>query len=107
LLRFEAIGVTLFTVHVVAFAAIEVYLFFRDRGTDYRPLQWVVVLFVVSYGLWWLDTLRIVCDPHNHVFTLHSAWHLLGAASFYFWFRFFVQFDSPARAIDGGRPAGL
>jgi hypothetical protein len=97
LLRFEASGVTLFTLHVVVFAAIEVYLLFRDRGTDYRPLAWVVGLFVVSYGLWWLDTLRIVCDPHNHIFTLHSVWHLLGAVSFYFWFRFFAQFDRPGR----------
>jgi hypothetical protein len=79
---------------MVTFAAIEVRLLVRDRqATDYRALAWVVGLFALSYGLWWLDKLRIVCDPKNHVFTLHSAWHLLGAASFYFWFRFYEQFD--------------
>ncbi len=53
----------------------------------------MVGLFALSYSLWWLDKLRIVCDPENHVFTLHSVWHFLGAASFYFWFRFYAQFD--------------
>ncbi len=94
LLRFETLGVALFTTHMVVFAAIEVRLLARDRGTiDHRPLWWVVGLFALSYGLWWLDKLRIICDPRNHVFTLHSAWHFLGAASFYFWFGFYAQFE--------------
>ncbi len=94
LLRFETLGIALFTVHMVTFGAIEVRLLLRDgKTTDYRPLWWVGGLFVLSYALWWLDELRLVCDPHNHVFTLHSAWHFLGAASFYFWFRYYAQFE--------------
>jgi hypothetical protein len=94
LLRYEALGIALFIAHIVTFAGIEVRLLLRDRTTtNYRPLGSVVGLFALSYGLWWLDKLRIVCDPKNHVFTLHAAWHLLGAASFYFWFRFYEQFD--------------
>ncbi len=103
LLRFQTLGIALFTAHMVTFAAIEVRLLVRDgKGTDYRPLAWVAGLFAVSYALWWLDELRIVCDPGNHVFTLHSAWHFLGAASFYAWFRFYAQFE---RGLGAPAPA--
>jgi len=107
LLRFETLGIALFAAHVVAFAAIELRLLLRDRWTtNYRPLAAVVGLFALSYGLWWLDELRIVCDPKNHVFTLHSAWHLLGAASFYFWFRFYAQFGEAGAPVAAARPSG-
>lgn len=51
-----------------------------------------VVIFTISYGVWWLDRLEVVCDPHNHVVGGHAAWHLLGALSFVFWFRHYEQF---------------
>ncbi len=93
LLRFERLGIVLFITHVVAFLGIEARLYFRDgKNTHYRPLLSVFALFLVSYALWWVDRLGVVCDPQNHVFTAHGAWHLLGAASFWFWFRFYRQF---------------
>jgi Ceramidase len=94
LLYFETIGIALFVVEVVIFVALEARLALRDyRTTRYGPLAGVGVTFVLSYALWWLDHLRILCDPDNHIFTAHSAWHLLGALSFLFWYRHFAQFD--------------
>ena len=33
------------------------------------------------------------CVPSNHVFGLHALWHLLGGLGFWFWYRYFAQFD--------------
>jgi len=91
--RFRTVGIALFAAQVTVFALVEARLFFRDRGrTRYGALAAACSTFAVSYGLWWLDELRIVCSPNNHVFTLHGAWHLLGALSFPLWFRYFAQF---------------
>jgi hypothetical protein len=97
LLWLETVGIALFVAQVVTFGAIELRLWFRERErTRYRALAAACATFAVSYALWWLDELRIVCDPNNHVFTLHGAWHLLGALSFPLWFRHFAQFASRA-----------
>ena len=91
---FAEAGIALFIIHVVAFLAIELRLFFRDRRrTRYAALIAAGAVFAVSYGLWWLDVLGIACDPDNHAFTAHGAWHLLGALSFVFWYRHFAQFE--------------
>jgi hypothetical protein len=94
LLAFPESGIALFVTHVVVFLALELRLAFRDFAkTRYRALAGVGATFVASYALWWLDRLGVVCDPDNHVFTAHGAWHLLGAASFYFWYRHYAQFE--------------
>ncbi len=95
LLALRTVGVALFAAHVTIFALVELRLYFRDRGTDYRPLITAVALFVLSLAVWKLDESRLVCDPQNHVLGLHAIWHLLGAASFWFWFRHFAQFERP------------
>ena len=56
-----------------------------------------MALFGVSYAIWWLDRLGVICDPTNHLVTGHAVWHLLGAASFLFWYRFLAQFDAARR----------
>lgn len=84
-------GIALFALEIVAFAGIELVLLRRGPRISYRPLATVVLLFVVSYGAWWLDHLRVVCEPDDHVFGLHALWHFLGAASFPFWYRHFAQ----------------
>jgi len=92
LLSFQTTGIALFAAHIVAFASLEARLAVRDRTTDYRYLIAAVATFAVSYGLWWLDKLDVVCDPDNHILGLHGVWHFLGALSFVLWFRYFAQF---------------
>ena len=93
LVHYETIGIALFIAQIVIFAAIELRLVFRDHGTDYRPLSAAVGTFAISYGAWWLDKLGLVCAPSNHIFGLHALWHLLGALGFWFWYRYFTQFE--------------
>jgi hypothetical protein len=96
LLRLQTAGIALFAAQVFAWLAIELRMFFRARAPSYRAFVAGCATFAASYALWWLDELRVVCAPNNHVFTLHGAWHLLGALSFPLWYHHFAQF-APAR----------
>src|SRR5262249_2008681 len=83
LLSFPTLGITLFIAHVTTFLAIELRLHFRDgKATRYRALAAVGVTFALAWAAWWLDILRIACNPRNHIFNGHALWHLLGALSF-------------------------
>jgi len=85
-------GIALFALHVVVMLALELALALRDRGAiRYHDLAVVGLLFALAWGLWWLDKLGLACDPDQHVMTLHGVWHLLGAASFIFWYRHYRQ----------------
>jgi hypothetical protein len=101
----ETVGIALFIVHVVLFGVIELGLLLSRTSsrppTRYRWLAAACATFAVSYALWWLDKLRVVCDPNNHVFGLHGAWHLLGALSFPFWYLHFAQFEQGAPPAQG------
>ena len=73
---------------------IELRLFFRDRAhIKYRDylIAWGIVGF--AFGLWWLDLSRNWCQPENHLFSGHAAWHILTAVSFLFFYRFYSQFS--------------
>lgn len=99
LLAAPTLGIALFVAHVALFLALELRLFLRPRAaTRYGPFVSAGGVFAASYLLWWLDRLGILCDPENHVLTAHGVWHLLGALSFYFWYRHFVQFEPAAGA---------
>jgi hypothetical protein len=42
-----------------------------------------------------LDLTGVVCRPDNHLFTGHSAWHILTALCLYFFYRHQEQFVLP------------
>jgi hypothetical protein len=72
---------------------IEGGLFFRDKKiTDYRNylLAWLFVL--VGVVFWWLDISGVLCEPDNHWLQSHALWHIATAVSFYFFYRFYLQF---------------
>jgi Ceramidase len=101
LMAFPMLGIRLFVVQVVGFLGLEAYVFVRRlEYIRYRALVAVGVCFVVQYALWWLDRLRVLCDPNNHVFGGHAAWHLLGALSFVFWYRHYAQVDAAPANVD-------
>jgi len=91
-------GITLFAAHVAVMLALELAAWRRDpRAIGYRDLLVVGALFALAWGLWWLDKLGVACDPDNHVLNLHGVWHVLGAASFVFWYRHYRQVAAFAR----------
>ncbi len=64
-------------------------------------LFWLI--FVPAMTVWCLDSSGVVCNPQNHIFNGHAAWHLLDALSFWFLFRYYEQFDIPRKALGAGR----
>lgn len=50
---------------------------------------WMVGTFGVAWTFWWLDILRILCWPGNHILTGHGVWHLLNGLVFWFAFMHF------------------
>ncbi len=73
---------------------IELYLYFRDgKYIRYRYYLAVWVVFAVATLVWWLDVNGYACDPKNHILTGHAIWHILVASTFYFYYRYYVQFE--------------
>ncbi|WP_231603147.1 ceramidase domain-containing protein [Neorhodopirellula pilleata] len=71
------------------FAAIVVVVVIRGIY-DQKLTKWayaMVISFLVAWGFWWLDFLLIVCNPDNHILTLHGLWHLLNGLVFWFAFK--------------------
>jgi hypothetical protein len=81
------------------FAAIVVIVVIRGIY-DQKLTRWayaMVVSFLVAWGFWWLDFLLIVCNPDNHILTLHGLWHLLNGLVFWFAFK---HYDLTMRSTD-------
>ncbi len=79
---------------IVALAAAalgaEALVFARERRRDYRPLLAGLALTLAGLVLWVLDYKRIVCDPDDHLFQAHAAWHVLTAAAIPFLASFYA-----------------
>jgi len=86
------VGVVLFAVQAIIAGHLEVRMFrvYRE-DLDYRPLVWLLVAFAVAWSVWWLDVLKIVCDPDNHFLQGHALWHLFNSTCCYFLYRFYAQ----------------
>jgi hypothetical protein len=68
------------------FAGIVVIVVIRGVY-DQKLTMWayaMVATFLIAWGFWWLDFLHIVCNPNNHILTLHGMWHLLNGLVFWF-----------------------
>ena len=89
-------------------AASELWMFLRGpRAESYRYSLLFWAIFIPAFVAWTLDSTGAVCNPANHVFNGHAAWHLLDAVSFWFLFRYYEQFEILRRGMDRGRaPAG-
>lgn len=73
---------------------IELRLFFRDKSHvtyRYYLLSWLAV--GLGTLAWSLDETKVICDPTNHILSLHAVWHLLMALALYTLFQFYRQFE--------------
>ncbi|EMI44455.1 ceramidase domain-containing protein [Rhodopirellula sp. SWK7] len=71
------------------FGAIVVVVVIRGLY-DQKLTPWayaMVTTFLIAWGFWWLDFLHIVCNPNNHILTLHGMWHLLNGLVFWLAYR--------------------
>ena len=95
MIRFPKAGNALYAGQTVfCCVLLELLLFFRyGRITRYRWLAGYWGTFLAGYAIWMLDLHRVLCDPANHIFNGHAAWHLLDAAAMYFLYLYYRQFD--------------
>lgn len=94
LVQFRTVGAVFFFVQITAAVIVEVVL--RKRVSpkpDQRSMWTSLGLLLFAWGIWSLDTHRIVCDPTNHFINGHAIWHVLTAVSIWFLFKFYSQFE--------------
>lgn len=92
MLLFGSVGIFIFQLEMAALVAMEFILWKKGAREGYRSVFILVALFIVAYILWLLDVLHGWCDPQNHWFSGHVAWHLLTAVSFLPLARFYSRF---------------
>lgn len=85
----KPIGITIFSILFTLVLIFEIILYKRDRKRiDYRYYFLFIGSFGVAWAIWWLDILKIWCNPDNHYFNGHAFWHIVTACSFYFNYQF-------------------
>ena len=98
LLAFRNIGITLFGFQIALVYLSNIIWKMRKAKVVHRHAFRLGSTFAVALGVWALDLTGTVCRPTNHVFTGHSAWHMLTALCLYFFYRHQEQFVSPRGA---------
>jgi cytosine/uracil/thiamine/allantoin permease len=90
-------GIWVFSAQIFGWVLLEIQLF-REQGesTDYRYFKALVITFAVAFAVWIPDITGLVCDPDNHIFNLHSLWHVLTSLAIYWFYRYQAQFRSPS-----------
>ncbi|MFI5390326.1 MAG: ceramidase domain-containing protein [Bacteriovoracales bacterium] len=90
----EAAGSAMFG-SLILIGVITEYLMFKKAKV--KPNYWLLVksigLLLIGWGIWWLDILKIVCNPNNHIITGHAIWHCFCAVGIVYLWRFFDQFE--------------
>jgi hypothetical protein len=62
------------------------------KKIDYKPLYSALGVFVVAWGIWWLDILYIWNDTLTmHWINGHAVWHIFTAISIYFLYQFYQK----------------
>lgn len=94
LIQFRTVGAVFFGIQINA--ALIVELIIRKKASPrpfYKPLGIACLLFLGAWGIWNLDTHRIVCDPTNHFINGHAIWHVATAIAIWFIYKFYTQFE--------------
>ena len=60
----------------------------NGKITQYRNLLIYWLYFFLVFGAWFVDSHKILCDPGNRFISGHAIWHLLSAASLYYFYRY-------------------
>lgn len=89
LLTFKPLGIAIFSVQSAIYVLSEIKLASkRPENFSYKYFKIALSAFAAAFFFWVLDITKILCDPHNHIFTGHSAWHLLSAVAIYNFYKF-------------------
>lgn len=103
LMVFKPLGIAIFSVQSALYVLSEIKLSkHKPENFSYSLFKTGIAIFAAAFTFWVLDITKILCDPHNHIFTGHSAWHLLTAGAIYYFYRFYSYVNQvwPAKKID-------
>jgi hypothetical protein len=109
LLTWRPMGIAIFVGHIVALGVLELSLIYFEKGQGYqrKDLRRIIFFFAIAFFAWVLDRRKILCDPHNHFFNGHAAWHLLNSFCLYYFWAYHRQFIGAtpisSRSGDGTR----
>jgi len=78
---------------IVLIVALLFEYYFRLKAKLQIEVRWLrlgIVLLTVAYFIWVLDNTRLVCFE-NSLLQGHALWHILGAVSVFFLYRYYVS----------------
>ena len=70
----------------------ELWLWRRARAASYKWLGAAIALAASGFALWLGDYTRVLCNPADHLWQGHAAWHLLTALGIGALARYYAQF---------------
>lgn len=79
-------GSVFFAAQILAATILEYRLAQTPTGLNMQKVGLAVATIVTAFIFWILDVKKIFCIPDNHILTGHALWHLLAAASIWFFF---------------------
>ena len=89
-------GRSIFGLQLAAVLVTELFIFIKIKESEmfinYKWLKISLLLFIVSYIAWWVDTGHFWCDPRNHFIQGHALWHVVNAFCFLTMANFYRQF---------------
>lgn len=90
------IGIPIFVLEVIIALLLEGKIYHTKRS-DYKLNNLIIafLLLIVGQIVWYLDYLRLWCNPsYFHYINGHSIWHLLSGLALYQTFRFYSRLKS-------------
>lgn len=94
MLKFGSVGILLFKVSISVALLLELKMWWRGDSVSYRSLLIVGAIFLVAYGVWWLDVHESWCNAQSYWFSGHIIWHLLTAVAVIPLANFYSQFKT-------------
>jgi len=88
------VGITIFAIQLLAVVITEYYCNKKAEAKyKFNNLIVAFVILFVAWSFWWLDFLKVWCNPATaHFINGHAVWHILSSISFIFVYRFYAQF---------------
>ena len=91
---YRHVGMYIFFVMAMGFLVMEYLNYRKSTGAKYKKLMMALGAFGVALVCFVLDRTKIVCEPDNHFFQMHSVWHLFVALSILWLADYYVQYSA-------------
>jgi len=100
-------GIVTFIIEIVTTQVIQLMLVIaapKERKRSAVSFTLMVLFFALAFVIWQLDLNGhpTICDPHNHFFQGHAAWHLLNGVAIWFLYKHFKQWPE-VKVLHKGR----